>query len=307
NSYDISSFISEIMQFYRDVAIYKTLASRTGEISREILDLSDAELSDIKAIAEKIRQETVIYHIKLLEEAFLSMSRGTDKRISAEMTLMRMCSGDALGTSNEALAERISSLEARFTEGGIFPAPRPTFDSGRENIQPEAVDNTPKPVKQEVKPSENTETPIALINDDELPPWDTDEDEKPKEEIAPVKPTALTEESSAKKPTPAPTIVAESSDGPEWSEFPDWIEVVSQYDKIDRSIAPFLRLASADTDGKTLRIKVSDSFSKMMLENAKVEDFIMRFSASRGFMFERVVVEVAAVKEDQVSMFDGLI
>ena len=307
NSYDISSFVSEIMQFYRDVAIYKTLASKTGEISREILDLSDAELSDIKAIAEKIRQETVIYHIKLLEEAFLSMSRGTDKRISAEMTLMRMCSGDALGTSNEALAERISSLEARFTEGGIFPAPRPTFDSGRENIQPKAADNTPKPVKQEVKPSENTETPIALINDDELPPWDTDEDEKPKEEIAPVRPTALTEESSAKKPTPAHTIVAESSDGPEWSEFPDWIEVVSQYDKIDRSIAPFLRLASADTDGKTLRIKVSDSFSKMMLENAKVEDFIMRFSASRGFMFERVVVEVAAVKEDQVSMFDGLI
>jgi hypothetical protein len=50
-----------------------------------------------------------------------------------------------------------------------------------------------------------------------------------------------------------------------------------------------------------------DCFSRKQLENAKVEDFIMRFSASRGFMFERVVVEVAAVKEDQVSMFDGLI
>ena len=298
------------MQFYRDVAIYKTLASKTGEISREILDLSDTELSEVASIAEKVRHETVIYHIKLLEEAFLSMSRGTDKRISAEMTLMRMCSGDALGASNEALAERISSLEARFTEGGIFPAPRPTFENSRENIQTKIADNTPKPVqpaREEAKIPENTETPISIINDDELPPWDTDEDEKPREEIAPVKPTAPAEESSAKKPTPAPTIVAESSDGPEWSEFPDWIEVVSQYDKIDRSIAPFLRLASADTDGKTLRIKVSDSFSKMMLENAKVEDFIMRFSASRGFMFERAVVEVAAVKEDQVSMFDGLI
>ncbi|MBE6608535.1 MAG: DNA polymerase III subunit gamma/tau [Ruminococcaceae bacterium] len=317
NSYDISSFISEIMQFYRDVAIYKTLASKTGEISREILDLSDAELAEVAAIAEKVRHETVIYHIKLLEEAFLSMSRGTDKRISAEMTLMRMCSGDVLGTSNEALAERISSLEARFTEGGIFSAPRPTFDSNREAPKPKAIisDSTPKPVKEEkeeAKPSENAEIPIAIISDDELPPWD-EADTQPKEE-APVsvkKPeTAEKEEIAVKKPASAAEVdtdAAETSDGPEWSEFPDWIEVVSQYDKIDRSIAPFLRLASADTDGKTLRIKVSDSFSKMMLENAKVEDFIMRFSASRGFMFEKVVIEVSAVKEDQVSMFDGLI
>ena len=311
NSYDISSFIAEIMQFYRDVAIYKTLASRTGEISREILDLSDAELSDIKAIAEKIRQETVIYHIKLLEEAFLSMSRGTDKRISAEMTLMRMCSGDALGTSSEALAERISSLEARFTEGGIFPAPRPTFESSSENSAPKVVaaESAVKPANKEVKPSENSETPISIINDDELPPWDVEEDVQTSVSAAPEKPTVKAEKvvQSAKIPTPTPVPAAESSDGPEWSEFPDWIEVVSQYDKIDRSIAPFLRLATADTDGKTLRIKVSDSFSKMMLENAKVEDFIMRFSASRGFMFERAVVEVATVKEDQVSMFDGLI
>ena len=296
------------MQFYRDVAIYKTLASKNGEISREILDLSDAELSDVAAVAGKIRHETVIYHIKLLEEAFLSMSRGTDKRISAEMTLMRMCSGDALGMSSEALAERISSLEARFAEGGVFPAPRPTFENSREISAPKApvAECTPKSVKEEVKPSENTEEPIAIINDDDLPPWD--EDEPTGEEAVPSKPTVKDQEIQVKKSAPMPTPTpAELPDGPEWSEFSDWIEVVSQYDKIDRSIAPFLRLATADTDGKTLRIKVSDSFSKMMLENAKVEDFVMRFSASRGFMFEKITLEVSSVKEDQMSMFDSLI
>ncbi len=306
NSYDISSFISEIMQFYRDVAIYKTLASRTGEISREILDLSDEELSEVASVAEKVRHETVIYHIKLLEEAFLSMSRGTDKRISAEMTLMRMCSGDVLGSSNEALAERISSLEARFAEGGIFPAPRPSFENTSEKPKVSISESRNEPIKKE-EALDKTEEEPKNTSEDELPPWDEADDMQQKEEISVSdKPTvkAEKEEISVKKPA---VTASEASDGPEWSEFSDWIEVVAQYDKIDRSIAPFLRLASADTDGKTLRIKVSDSFSKMMLENAKVEDFIMRFSASRGFMFSEIVIEVSAVREDQVSMFDGLI
>ncbi len=301
NSYDISSFISEIMQFYRDVAVYKTMATKNGKISRDILDLSDAELSDVSEIAEKVRRETVIYHIKLLEEAFLSMSRGTDKRICAEMTLMRMCSGNTWDTSSEALAERISSLEARFTEGGVFPAPRPVFSETKE------INSSPAPVHTEVsetKPEPKVEiTPVSENVEEKKPEPEAQNTEKAEK-------TEKVEIKEAPQSTPAPAKRVESvqsGDGLEWTEFADWIEVVSQYDKIDRSIAPFLRLASADTDGNTLRIRVSDSFSKMMLENAKVDDFIMRFSASRGFMFSKIVIEVSEVKDDQLSMFDGLL
>lgn len=309
NSYDISSFISEIMQFYRDVAIYKTLASKNGEISRDILDLSDAELSEVATIASKVRHETVIYHIKLLEEAFLSMSRGTDKRISAEMTLMRMCSGDVLSSSNEALAERISSLEARFAEGGIFPSPRPSFEKAQEKPKvtvSEKVNAPEIPIIKEA-PAENIKEDVKTASDEELPPWDEDEATEVENTEIKEAPAPAEQIKPAKEEVKAKISTTENADDSQWSEFPDWIEVASQYDKIDRSIAPFLRLASAETDGKTLRIKVSDSFSKMMLENAKVGDFIMRFSASRGFMFSEIVIEVSAVRDDQVSMFDGLI
>ncbi len=295
NSYDIASFISEIMQFYRDVAIYKTMATKNGEIPKEILDLSDAELSDVIEISEKVRRETVIYHIKMLEEAFLSMSRGTDKRICAEMTLMRMCSSNTWDFSPEALAERISSLEARFTEGGVFAAPRPTFSETKEikkEIKSEPA--VEAPAREEIKTEPKAEPVDVTVKAEEKVP-------EPKTEVE-IKETP--------KVSPAPAVKlapVENADGPEWTEFTDWIEVVSQYDKIDRSIAPFLRLASADTDGSTLRIKVSDGFSKMMLENAKVDDFVMRFSASRGFMFSQTVIEVSEAKEDQVSMFDGLL
>ncbi len=294
NSYDISSFISEIMQFYRDVAVYKTMATKDGKISRDILDLSDAELADVAEISEKVRRETLIYHIKLLEEAFLSMSRGTDKRICAEMTLMRMCSGNTWDTSPEALAEKISELEARFTEGGVFPAPRPVFSETKE------IKSSPAPVQTEIK--ENPEPKVEVA-----PAPEKTEEKKPEPEVQKTEKVEM-EESPRSAPEPEKKIrSAQSGDGLEWTEFTDWIEVVSQYDKIDRSISPFLRLASADTDGNTLRIKVSDSFSKMMLENAKVDDFIMRFSASRGFMFSKIVIEVSEAKDDQLSMFDGLL
>ncbi len=291
NSYDIASFISEIMQFYRDIAIYKTLATKNGEISRDILDLSDAELSDIIEISQKVRRETVIYHIKMLEDAFLSMSRGTDKRICAEMTLMRMCSGNTWDSSPEALAERISSLEVRFTEGGIFPAPRPTFS---ETNEIKSVPAAEAPARQEIKAETKVEPVDVTVKAEEKVP-------------EPMTEVKIKEAPKASPMPAAKPASAENSDGPEWTEFSDWIEVVSQYDKIDRSISPFLRLASADTDGSTLRIKVSDSFSKMMLENAKIDDFIMRFSASRGFMFSQIIIEVSEAKEDQVSMFDGLL
>lgn len=286
NSYDISSFISEIMHFYRDVAVYKTMTASGKTISRDVLDLSDAELAEVIEIGSKVRHETVIYHIKMLEEAFLSMSRGSDKRICAEMTLMRMCSGSTWDLSPEALAERISELEARLAEGGVFSAPRPTFAEKAEPVKAPVIEEKKVEKIEKAEPVKVTvPEKVPEIKEEKLP------DPKPADE---------------KKPLSAPSVKAKESDA-RFTEFSDWIEVVSEYDKIDRSVAPFLRLASADTDGETLRIKVSDGFSKMMLENSKADDFIMRFSASRGYMFSKVVIEVSDVKDDQVSMFDGLL
>lgn len=286
NSYDISSFISEIMQFYRDVAVYKTMTASGKTISRDVLDLSDAELAEVIEIGEKVRHETVIYHIKMLEEAFLSMSRGSDKRICAEMTLMRMCSGSTWDLSPEALAERISELESRLAEGGVFSAPRPTFTEKAEPKKEIVIE------EKKVEKAEPKEDP-AEIKTEKTSEADRTPEIKNEPSAEEKRPTAAS----------APKVHTDSR----FTEFSDWIEVVSEYDKIDRSVAPFLRLASADTDGETLRIKVSDSFSKMMLENSKADDFILRFSASRGYMFSKVVIEVSEIKDDQVSMFDGLL
>jgi hypothetical protein len=201
-----------------------------------------------------------------------------------------MCSGNTWDASPEALSERISSLEVRIAEGGVFAPPRPTFTSNESiaKAQTKSVEEDLAAKKNEDPSLEKT----AKISDMPIPA----KIETPKQ---------LEDRSEKIEKKETKREVSES--GLEWTEFSEWIEIVSQYDKIDRSISPFLRLASADTDGKTLRIKVSDAFSKVMLENAKIEDFVMRFSASKGFMFSQIMIEVSAVQDDQVSMFDGLL
>ncbi len=129
-SKDMSVFFGELLSFYRDM-----LVVRCAKNAAAYLDLTPNEYEDTKRVAATYRTDQIIYHCKLLDEAYTSMQRGaSDKRLCAEMTLVRMAS-EKHGSSAEALAARIAALEDRIAMGGI----------------PSAV-QTPQPVeKTEVK------------------------------------------------------------------------------------------------------------------------------------------------------------
>ncbi|MGM9637515.1 MAG: DNA polymerase III subunit gamma/tau [Eubacteriales bacterium] len=115
SSCDLAVFLNDLAAFYRDMMVRKALGIKTAnEVSKEILDVSDSELSDLIRLSSAFRYGTLVYHSKLLESACLSMSRGADKRITAEVTLIRMC-GEATGDSNEALSAKIDELEEKLT------------------------------------------------------------------------------------------------------------------------------------------------------------------------------------------------
>ncbi len=116
SSRDISVYLGDISLFYRDMMVQKAMnISSAAAVSKDILDVSENELSDLANLAGMMRYSTMIYHSKLLESAILSINRGADKRITAEMALIRMCS-EAADDSNEALSARIDSLDERLTQ-----------------------------------------------------------------------------------------------------------------------------------------------------------------------------------------------
>lgn len=111
SSKDLSVFFSDLISFYRDMLVQKVLKIQKFEdLNRQILDLSARDFDSVKELSVAFTREKIIYHIKLLEEAYISMAKSDVKRTTAEITLMRMATS-RYDSSYEALEARIAELE----------------------------------------------------------------------------------------------------------------------------------------------------------------------------------------------------
>ena len=112
SSKDILVYWQDLISLYRDMLVLKTTKNASA-----YLDLTDHEAEQLGAAAGRFRKETLLYHCRLLENAFFSMQKANAvKRIVAEMTLVRMCD-DALDTTPEAMLSRIARIEEQLITG----------------------------------------------------------------------------------------------------------------------------------------------------------------------------------------------
>ena len=142
SSKDILVFWQDLISVWRDMLILKTTKKAS-----EYLDLTDHETEELRAVAEKFRKETLLYHCKLLEEALFAMQKANSvKRIVAEMTLVRLCDA-SLDASAEAMLSRIACLEEQMITG------RPSIAPQGESVAaptPKKHEEKPEVVKKEV-------------------------------------------------------------------------------------------------------------------------------------------------------------
>ena len=124
SSKDISVFVSDLIMFYRDMLVQKVMRINSLDgLNRDILDVSAQELSDIQALAALFTREKLVYHIKLLEEAYIAMNKSDIKRVTAEITLMRMALNKT-DSSLEGLEARLAELELKVANGvTVMPTP----------------------------------------------------------------------------------------------------------------------------------------------------------------------------------------
>ncbi len=142
SSKDLSVYWQDLISLYRDMLVLKTTKNASA-----YLDLTDHEMEQLGATAGRFRKETLLYHCRLLENAFFAMQKANAvKRIVAEMTLVRMCD-EALDTSPEAMLSRIAQLEDRIATGAIVK---------KETAEPKTTETVPSPtpdVSQSAKPA----------------------------------------------------------------------------------------------------------------------------------------------------------
>ena len=120
SSKDILVFFADLTAFYRDMMVQKS------NVADSYLELLPSESKLLSETASLFNMATLIYHATLLDEAYANMLRNpANKRLNAEITLMKMCD-PKLSESMDSVLSRLSKLEDKITllsKGVIAPVP----------------------------------------------------------------------------------------------------------------------------------------------------------------------------------------
>lgn len=174
SSKDIAVFWSDIMEWYRNMLVVKTVDS-----AEKFLACTSREMELLKDTASLFDVPRLLYHSRLLDSALASMKKTTSsKRNVAELTLIRM-SDTTLCDDNDALLARIEELEnklIRLSAGGITVAPAPSNQVGHtEEPAPILCEDVPPIDAFAPPPDDNSYIPAEPVSAapaaDESPMW----------------------------------------------------------------------------------------------------------------------------------------
>lgn len=111
-SKDMARLCTELCEHFRAIMLIKTV-----KIPQNILVMSESELQRLKEQSQKLTLDFTINTIEALQAAAERMLRGANRRIEAEMTLVRLCSKGFGGTAiPQNIEERLKALEHAVTQ-----------------------------------------------------------------------------------------------------------------------------------------------------------------------------------------------
>ena len=205
NSCDMERLCSEFMFHLRDLMIVKTVKNADS-----ILIATDDELKSLKALAEKLPLEELLYDLNIIEDTFSQIKRSSNKRIPLEMAFVKLCS-ESLDSENDALLRRISALEAKLASGSFTAA------------------SSAVPVENKLKAPEQIKTAVS----EPRPQTKAEEVKKaPEPQKADIKEKAHEPKAEAPAEHHAPAPSPEGTNG-ETVQFSRWAEVMDELQKVD--------------------------------------------------------------------------
>ena len=217
DSCDMERLITELTSHFRNLMVSKAVKN-----FEDMIICSQGEIEIIREQSAKTTLATIMSCIDILTASASTMKQGANRRTSAELCIIRLCT-PSLDSDINALLRRISELESAIT-------------SGKVTVKAQA----PAPVKAEVKPEPKAEPTPAPVQQ-EAPKVQETVKEEPKPEPQPVK-----EEK---------TIVPENTGT---VPFDIWPEVTEKLFAKDPSLIAMLTGSSAFVhQGKYLLIKGS--------------------------------------------------
>ena len=163
DSCDMERLITELTSHFRNLMVSKAVKN-----FEDMIICSQGEIEIIREQSAKTTLATIMSCIDILTASASTMKQGANRRTSAELCIIRLCT-PSLDSDINALLRRISELESAIA-------------SGKVTVKAQA----PAPVKAEVKPEPKAEPTPAPVQQ-EAPKVQETVKEEPKPEPQPVK------------------------------------------------------------------------------------------------------------------------
>ena len=202
DSCDMERLITELTSHFRNLMVSKAVKN-----FESMIICSQGEIDIIRQQSDKTTLAAIMSCIDILTASASTMKQGANRRTSAELCIIRLCT-PALDTDMNAVLRRLSELESAIASG---------------NIQVKSEISSPAPVKEEPKEE--------VINHPEV----KTEEEKEEKVVAPPPAPAKEEKVQQAAPTQSMGTVP----------FDRWPEVLEKLFSNDKSLIVMLSGSSA--------------------------------------------------------------
>ncbi len=152
DSCDMERLITELTSHFRNLMVSKAVKN-----FESMIICSQGEIDIIRQQSEKTTLATIMSCIDILTASASTMKQGANRRTSAELCIIRLCT-PSLDTDVNAILRRLSELESAIKSGNIQvkaePVSAPVKEEPREEVKAQEAKPEPKPepVKEEPKP-----------------------------------------------------------------------------------------------------------------------------------------------------------
>ena len=146
SSCDAERLCSELTNYFRNILIIKT-----SKKPQDIIIATDEEISELKDISSEFTPAEIFNILNILNEASSAAKKTQNKRIEAEMAVIKICAPD-MNSDSSALLSRIETLEKQLAQLKANPV---TIASKQQDIRPAVREQTYiKPVSKAEPPAE---------------------------------------------------------------------------------------------------------------------------------------------------------
>ena len=226
---DLGRLCDELVGYLRDMMLIKSVRD-----PQKLLRCPQSEMEQLTELSGKVKLDTVLHAMELMESTAADMRAGAARRTAVETAFIKLCD-PSLDSSNAALLRRVAALEC----GSVRVQTAPTTEV------------KPAPVEKAAEPTSVAEK-ITQIEQ--------------KQEVA--EPKAKNDDIVVERLTPPEAVVPKYEE--EIIPFDRWNEVLAAVGKTDPLMKAALSDSAAYVQGEYMLIKIAhESFKDMVNKDAR--------------------------------------